>query len=179
MKKTITTLLAIFILFTGFAQKQDSSSRARKVRIYKSTVVETNGKLVEGYLSRVTTDSIYIQPFSTSLSQNYVLSPDQVQSMKFKRKGRVGRGALIGLGSGAIFGTVLGFASGDDNPDEYWIFAMTAEEKAAGGAIVYGVLGAAAGTLIGALTKKTFIIEGKREKFQSNYNRLAELAMTK
>lgn len=166
-------------MFTGFAQKQDSSSRARKIRIYKSTVIETNGKLVEGYLSRVTTDSIYIQPFSTSLSENYVLSPEQVQSMKFKRKGRVGKGALIGLGAGAIFGTVFGFASGDDNPDQDWIFAMTAEEKAAGGAIVYGVLGAVAGTLIGTLTKKTFLIEGKKEKFHSNYNRLAELAMTK
>jgi hypothetical protein len=60
------------------------------------------------------------------------------------RAGRRGRGALYGLGIGAGVGIVAGLASGDDDG---W-FALTAEAKAAGLAVLLAPVGA----ILGALT---------------------------
>jgi hypothetical protein len=60
---------------------------------------------------------------------------------------RRGKGALIGLGTGALAGVVIGLASGDD-PESCWIFCYTASEKAAGLALVFAPVGALVGALV-------------------------------
>ena len=69
-----------------------------------------------------------------------------------------GRGALRGLGLGALAGGVLGacvgFAGGDDDPN-LWL-AMTAGQKAVAGGIVFGVLAAPVGALIGYFSTTTY-----------------------
>ncbi len=64
------------------------------------------------------------------------------------RKGRKGRGALIGAGLGAGLGIVAGLASGDDECNTgFCILQFSAGEKALLGAFFFAPLGA----LIGAL----------------------------
>jgi len=54
------------------------------------------------------------------------------------------KGTLIGLGAGAALGVMMGFASGDDPPDEW--YSWSAETKAAIGAVVWGLIGAIIGS---------------------------------
>jgi hypothetical protein len=65
-----------------------------------------------------------------------------------------GQGALLGLGIGALAGATAGLLSGDDicaPSGEYFslncLFTLTADQKAA----LLGVLGAGAGTVVGAI----------------------------
>jgi hypothetical protein len=97
----------------------------------------------------------------------------QVSQIKLKRNNGAGRGAIIGAVCGFIVGAVAGFIQGDDphvpaSQDFFGFgeaFRMTAAEKAG----ILGISGAAvmggAGAIIGTFAKKTFIIGGKKEKF--------------
>jgi hypothetical protein len=53
---------------------------------------------------------------------------------------------LEGAGIGFLFGVVMGAASGDDPPDQW--FASSAGEKAGMGGLVFGLIGAGIGALI-------------------------------
>jgi hypothetical protein len=68
----------------------------------------------------------------------------------------------VGFGTGAI----IGFASGDDDPDTW--FAMTAEEKAGTGGVMLGIAGAGIGALCGLGYKANIDINYDKTRFQSN-----------
>ena len=53
---------------------------------------------------------------------------------------------MIGLGVGAVLGYFSGLGSGDDPPDEW--FGMSAETKAAVGAVFMGLTGAIVGSAV-------------------------------
>ncbi len=63
------------------------------------------------------------------------------------RKSRFLQGLGYGFLVGAVTGTVIGAASGDDDPSQF--FSMTAGEKAAVGAVSLGLLGGIVGGVIG------------------------------
>lgn len=71
------------------------------------------------------------------------------------RKGRKGRGALIGAGIGAGLGLFIGLASGDDQcgSGDFCILQFSAGEKAVLGAAVFAPLGALIGALAAPGTK--------------------------
>jgi hypothetical protein len=109
---------------------------------------------------------------------------DQIQSISLRKKNSVLKGALIGLGVGALTGVIAGLASGDDPVQPYYSngqdpyglgnffvaldnsFAMTGGEKATGGAIFLGGTGAIIGAIVGAIAKKKFVIGGKKEVYR-------------
>lgn len=63
------------------------------------------------------------------------------------------RGTVYGLASGAALGAVVGYASGDDPPGQY--FSLTAEENAAFAAILFGGLGTVVGTVVGIVAPRS------------------------
>ncbi|MBC7826274.1 MAG: hypothetical protein H7122_00905 [Chitinophagaceae bacterium] len=87
----------------------------------------------------------------------------QISEITLKRSRGAGRGAWKGAITGLLVGVSVALIGGD-HPEKYW-FHFGIQEKVA----TYGVLGAAAGTgigaLIGGLAKKKFIIGGNKEKF--------------
>ena len=97
----------------------------------------------------------------------------QIEKIKFRRKGGVGKGAAIGGGIGIVVGLISGYADGDDTPepDVWFDFSATAEEKAAGSAIVLGTIGAISGSIVGSLKKK-FIIRGEQDNYEAVKNEL-------
>jgi hypothetical protein len=95
--------------------------------------------------------------------------PD-IEYVKIHRKGSFGRSVLIGTAIGVFVGAITGYAGGDD-PKDSW-FATTAGEKAIGGALGGGFLGALTGMIIGFAAHKTFIIHGKKDKFDKMRDRM-------
>lgn len=81
------------------------------------------------------------------------------------------RSVLIGLCIGAATGAIIGYASGDD-PSDQW-FALTAREKAEAVGVFGGFVGALTGLIIGVAAHRTFVIKGKKEKFDHMSRRLA------
>jgi hypothetical protein len=74
-----------------------------------------------------------------------VLARQDLENLEVKvQSGGKSMGALKGFGVGAVAGGLMGFASGDDPAG---MMSMTAEGKAAFGAVLMGSLGALIGTL--------------------------------
>ena len=86
----------------------------------------------------------------------------KIGKIKTKRSGgnNVAKGALIGGGSLAL----LGILSGDDDPG---MFSFSATDKAVGGLIVGGIVGAGIGGIRAIFKKpKLYLIEGNEMKFE-------------
>ncbi|MFC0775620.1 hypothetical protein [Terrimonas alba] len=174
------------------AAQTDSAQTEKKFKNFIAKIKTTDNMLVKGLVyPGMTTDGLAISRFTktnvNSLSPAEIMSipAENIKSFTIKRKNSVLKGALIGLGIGAVTGVVIGLASGDDpiaqypDPSTDFLglgtisvaiqnsFAMTAGEKAVGGGIGLGVTGAIVGTVVGALVKKKFIINGKKEKLRN------------
>lgn len=115
----------------------------------------------------------------------YKYAYPNIASIRLERKGVLERSVIWGSVAGLAVGTIAGFASGDDpkTPEtgdpftDIFIgidnaFKMTAGEKA----LVYGLTcaatGAIIGILVGVLSKKKFLINGKKEPFDAMRNAL-------
>ena len=86
--------------------------------------------------------------------QEEVLYPGQVYQVESVDRARgFFEGAGIGVLSGAGAGIMLGLLDGDDDPDQ--LFAFSATDKAMLYGTLFGILGAGAGCVIGALVGST------------------------
>lgn len=175
MKKLLSIAGCLFLLLTAKAQ----GDSIKRQKTFITVVRTTDNKLIKGRLLAVNDSQLVLN--SSNVAQPVL--PESIQSFTLKRKNSALKGALIGLGVGAVTGIVIGLASGDDpvmqypdaNNDPYGIgsigvvinnaFALSAGEKAVAGGILLGTGGAIVGTLIGVLAKKKFIIGGKKEVF--------------
>lgn len=151
----ITFLAFMANIFFGHAQH-------KKSRTYKIWVeLSQKGQKHKGQLLQLKDSSIVIQYWQEEKVLEIPVS--EIDKLKFRKKGAIGIGAGIGAGAGILAGIISGVASGDDEPSETWFdFSSTAEEKATGGAITLGILGAATGSVIGSIKKK-FSINGTQE----------------
>ena len=176
MKKNITPLLRPCILIFLLVQispqvlAQDSSKRIRKM-VFEAKVYNADNKLItENYLLQVNDSGILLgnnpDHFSFApYSSNPVtlVNYKDIGLVKIRRKGSIGRGALIGAVTGIVVGALGGLISGDD--DEEFNFPrnliypqQTAGQKAVSYGIMFGLLGGVTGFIVGALAKKTFTI---------------------
>ena len=92
-----------------------------------------------------------------------------VKTIKFRRKGRIGRSIFHGALVGFVFGGIIGLISGDDDPDAW--FRLTAEEKAAIGGVTLGLIGGSAGGIVGSFKIK-IPINGNQKTYESRKREL-------
>ncbi len=188
MRKLVLAIICLAPLI-AFAQT-DSTQAEKKFRNFVARVKTMDNISMKGILYIPTSEELVISK-SVRANANAVLPnetisipAENIQSFTIKRKKSVLKGALLGFGIGAVTGVIIGFASGDDpiapypDPADDFLglgslsagiqnaFAMTAGEKAVAGGAGLGVTGAIVGTVVGALVKKKFIINGKKEKFR-------------
>jgi hypothetical protein len=183
MKKILLPLLCCLIASYLYAQTDSLAARTKKAH-FRATLATLDKKIIRGSLSGVSDSQATILTYArlqgskTFTEQNQAIATENINSISFKRKNSVLRGALIGLGVGALTGVIIGLASGDDpvepvpnDPIGAIVvsfsnsFAMTAGEKAVAGGLALGVGGTIVGVIIGAIAHKKFIIGGKKEKF--------------
>ena len=193
-------VIAILLyLFCANVNAQDSTRRNRNL-IFNTKVYNMNGELLtDGYLVQVNDTSVIVSfipvPYTVSRVNGRHLSHiryDDINYLKYKRKGSVGRGILIGTITGLITGAIIGLAQGDEEVvDRRWGWGWgpsTVNVRSAGqNAVVYGlgmgVVGAITGAIIGAISnmaKKTITINGSPSALKElNYTLLERVYSTK
>jgi hypothetical protein len=102
---------------------------------------------------------------------------DQIDKIRLHRKGKLWRSALIGLGTGALVGALIGNLSYNDNAGGCWICFSKAESTTLG-ASGFGLTGALVGTFVG-LPRIRIPINGKASDFKANQNRLIKYSYKK
>jgi hypothetical protein len=166
------------IAFISHPVNAQDSAVLKKIS-FRITILDPENKETKGWLSQINDSSVEIsnrsQHFARpSINHSYsTIDYSRVSAIKLKRNNGAGRGAIIGALTGLVIGVAAGLISGDDervpaNQDLFGLanaFKMTAGEKALVGGIAGGAVGAGLGALMGTLIKKTFIIDGKKEKF--------------
>lgn len=157
------------ILLLGAEFSLAQTPIARKIT-YKISVQDSSPTPVNGYLFNLTDSSLKVGFWPVAFAnpvagqENFrEIDYKNISEVSLKRNHGAGRGAWKGAVVGVLSGVIVGLVEGGDS-EEYW-FRMTAGEKA----LIYGGMGAAAGSgigaLIGAITKKRFVIGGNRERF--------------
>ena len=155
----------LFTSFTSFAQ---DSATLIPPKPYKVILKTKDGQFITGNLNSISNTSLSMSDKKINM-QSYDI--EKIIDLKIYKKGSVGRGAIIGFLTGAITGFVIGMASGDDDPKQW--FAMTSSEKAFTGGILLGGAGALTGALLGLIHKK-ITINGQKEKYQNMKTRMAK-----
>lgn len=176
--RTLTVLFVlVFSCFHLFGQGIPDTFKIYQVWIKPLD----NSATIKGVLYALNDSSIFI---SNSLlkkdycSGNYWAKPilvKNVKTLKVRRKGSVGKGALTGILSGAITGIIVGFAAGDDPPG---LFSYDASQKATWAGIGFAIIGVSVGAGIGS-SSKNFQIEGRIENYSDIKDRLSKYTIIK
>ncbi|MDD5718072.1 MAG: hypothetical protein PHQ53_00115 [Candidatus Krumholzibacteria bacterium] len=113
-------------------------------------LVQPLPKTITGDLVSLTDTDITLA--TTTYGPPETVSLDEVDTLELcVQRGRRTRGALIGLGTGALAGVLIGLAAGDDeeNDDTWsWELTLTAGEKSALAAVILAPVGALVGALV-------------------------------
>ncbi len=129
-----------------------SSELEKNDALYKAWVIPVdNSLMIKGHLKETTNSSIIM--FNSRTLQDQTFSFQQIEELRFRKKGRVLKGALIGALSGVVIGGTIGLASGDDEGGCF-VFCYTKEEKALMGGISAAIPGTIAGAIIGSMKIK-------------------------
>jgi hypothetical protein len=168
--KHYSLILPIFLLAAQLAIAQDNPFPRQLT--YKILISDPEMRQIKGYLLDLTDTTLKLSHWPVRFGNDPALKEGykeimyrKISVITLQRSHGAGRGAWKGAIVGLLIGVAAGFIEGDD-PEEYW-FRFTAADKA----LIYGGLGAAAGTgigaLIGGLVKKRFIIGGRKENFDA------------
>jgi hypothetical protein len=146
-------IFAYYLLVSHFANSQsDNTLPARK---FFKTTVTTDAGAQHGYLYNVTDTSVqlssdfiaYHDTISTIGGPLKTFSYSNIKRVTIEGKGSVGRGALIGFGTGALVGLIT-----TKKPEKGAILAKLTPAVNAG---VGAAIGALTGVLLGALFHST------------------------
>jgi len=184
--RQLSFLTACLLTFFFLHAQQDSTKPEKKPKIFIASIRTVDSRIIKGSIYTVNDSQLVLSKSAKNFYRPLPVTDQQpvpsenIKSFSVKRKNSVLKGALIGFGAGLVTGIIVGLASGDDPVYTGPVYdpftgilvalsnslAMTAGEKAVGAGLGLGVTGAVVGTVIGALAKKKFIINGKKEKFR-------------
>jgi hypothetical protein len=177
-------LLPAVFVFMSYSDCCISKPKAPKIKVYKA-IVSTNlqKKKMKGILREATDSSIII----LSDDRPIEIPSAAIEKLIIKRKGNVGRGAIIGVASGAALGFIAGYVDGDETcvPSSFGGIPIacdptTAAEKAVAGAIIFGLTGAVIGTIVGSVMKAEKIrINGSQSTFHNNISRIKQCTLSR
>jgi len=130
-------------------------------KVYKVWITLINPSVkVEGYLYEVKDATIVVSStmaamdqYSSQMVNNSELQVTNIDKIKIRRKGSIGKGYLIGTSIGIGTGIILGATSGDG----FTTFAVAG---------MLGIVGSIVGTATGSISgTKTYIIKGNLDTY--------------
>jgi hypothetical protein len=182
MKTTLIRLIGILFIFTINLQAQNSKANTKYHKVWITKF--DNTKNVRGILYEVSNKSLKILD---NHSREIVIAANTIETVKIRRKGKIGKGLLIGALAGAATGAIIGLASGDE-PDKIvdggWLFGTytaygtTAGEKAGMLGISLGFFGGITGAILGT-KKEKFQINGDIKKYEEHVKKLQNYSPTR
>lgn len=172
MKATSIILMGILLLYSMGVQAQKIT---KKVKLHKVWISLTDSSKVKGVLYSADENAIKIaKNYSMDVSNLTSINYQNIDILKIRRKGKVGKGAWIGALSGVGAGIILGLIDGDDEPG--W-FSYTKEEKALALGIYLGVVGTGIGALI-ATKKEKIAINGDNQNYEKMLKTIQSYSFT-
>ncbi|RXP54274.1 hypothetical protein EC396_09425 [Lutibacter sp. HS1-25] len=164
MKKTLT-ILAILISFSFGLQAQNTS---KKIRPHKVWITLMDQSKVKGVLYSADDESIKIsENNSLDISNLTTVSGEQINTLKIRRKGKIGKSIWIGAVSGVGTGVILGLATESDG----WEGVV-----ATGAGFTLGVVGTGIGAGVGAI-KKRININGNMDTYKTYSNEIQSYSL--
>jgi hypothetical protein len=165
-------ILLVTTLIVQISPAQDSHHF--KHVTYKVAIhIISDNRSLTGYLSSLTDTSVNISSVPVNFNGYAInnlpsseINYRNITALSVRRKGRGGRGLLIGTAGGALLGVVSGLASGDDHStDGTLCIICTAGDKAKMYGVTFGLVGSLLGASFGSLKEHYFTIESKKESF--------------
>ncbi|MBS3807488.1 MAG: hypothetical protein KGY60_08300 [Bacteroidales bacterium] len=166
--KLLFTLVLLISFYDASGQgnmQYDPSVGNDNKNIYRVWVIwDDNTPPIEGYLNQLKSSSVVVKtlPGSAEMNPSIVeLRIHRVEVLKFRREGKVSKGALTGAFAGFLAGFIVGASSSDFMP-------------ATAGLLVGGA-GAATGSIIGTIVGSFRIsvpIRGNQRMYQKRMDEL-------
>jgi hypothetical protein len=153
---------------SAYVVKYDTLIRNQKLKV---EVVHPDHSHSNGWLQKVSDSSILVSTSSvrynspTGMETATDIALHNIEAIKLRKKGQVGRGFLWGAVIGAGVGGVLAMLDNSDQQSGEPIFNQeTQNSMKAGAVVVTTVAGSLIGGMIAALTSRKFTIKGRHEK---------------
>ena len=160
-------LIVIFSML--FSMGVVAQNKTKKVKVYKIWIELTDNSKVRGVLYSAEINGIkIISGKSIDDSSLPNIAPQNINKIKIRRIGKIGRGAWIGAASGAGFGVAFGLIIDDEDTDGGLV--------AGGGGISFGILGIGVGIVVGA-NKKKVKINGEPSLYKDNLEFLQSISL--
>ena len=175
------TLISILIVLLSIQEVTAQKNTARKDFLSENPVAKEqnkakkryvakvrlmNGMRLTGLVIRTTQDSVTI--LNNRSAQPIRMGASEIESIKIRGKGSIGRRLGIGAGTGFILGGIIGYGSytrvytcnGCGFFDDFFQAEITVLSAIAGGGA-----GLFVGAMIGAALEKEYIIDGSQARF--------------
>lgn len=161
--------LLFFLFLIPFSYGLNAQNNSKIIQIHKIWVTTMDGSKTKGVLYSANEQSIKISKNNSFNNSNLkVIDNKNIDIIKIRRKGRIGRGALIGAASGIGFGVVFGIAIEDN--DDWGGLVATAS------GLFFGLVGTGVGAGVGTIKKK-IQINGNSELYISNLPYLKSISL--
>jgi len=170
--------ILLHVLFIIFLFHQlNAQETATKNRKYKTWVKKTDSKSrLVGVLYQVEDTKLLIsnsfehEVYDLNQFEYQDVYAYEIEKIKLRRKGSIGRGILIGVASGFVTGAIIGFVNGDEPCHPTCFIGGSAEDL--------GLIGGVVGAVVGSL-KISIPINGSESKFRYNLPGLKSYAYQK
>ncbi|MEO6136313.1 MAG: hypothetical protein ABIP35_14235 [Ginsengibacter sp.] len=183
MKQTF--LVFYFLLTTCYLAKSQTVLVPKKIVRPKAFILklQTEGKITTGYLSGINDSLIQLSTKRVTFSNSTMGNPSygafpyaEVETVKIRKYGSIGRGIGFGALIGAGVGGIIGLATYQRDPNSW--FDLGPGINALAGAIIGAILGIIFGGIRGAQMKK-FSISRNKENFEKMSASILEMALSK
>ena len=171
------TFTATLALTASMIQAQDTPTY--HPHFLNARVLSSGGRISDGYVYALSDTALLLSRSKRFPDLYDTAAHEGIQNFSYHdlryvtvhKSGGTARSVLLGLCIGAATGAIIGYVSGDD-PTDQW-FALTASQKAFAVGTFGGIVGALTGLIVGVAGHRTFVIKGKKEKFDYMSRRLA------
>ncbi len=161
------------------AALQAQDSMAYRPAPLNTRLITAKGQINDGYLYAISDTALLLSAERRRPNIHDTVAHEGMRSFAYQdlkfvtihKRGGTGRAVLIGCLVGAITGAVSGYASGDDPSNQF--FSFTATDKARILGAFGGFVGAVTGLIVGVAAHRSFVINGKKERFDRMSRALA------
>lgn len=156
-KFMVMTRIIIFFLLLNVGNQVIAQPRAK---MYKLKITTKTGRVKSGYLREMTDSTLLISPQPLLESPVESIKNKSIQSITVRERHAIWKGVLIGAGTGAFIGGLIGYATYKEPVCYSFCLDFGPEADALGGGLIGGAAGALIGLAVGSSSKYIKLNQG-------------------